>query len=99
MVWCLNSKLDSLDSLLCRELSEPDFYGNLVCALRRIVGSGGFSAQYVEIISHYREVGYNIDVLRRAACLVVDPVAFGDFAFLFGCGLVGRASGSMMVLT
>ena len=31
-----------LESLLRQGLSEPDFYGGLVCGLGRIVGSGGF---------------------------------------------------------
>ena len=88
-----------LKSLLRQGLSEPDFYGDLVCGLGRIVGSNGFSAQFIKIISHYKKIGYGIGVLQRAACLVVGPVAVGGFAFLFGCTPVGRTSGSVMVPT
>ena len=41
--------------------------------------------------------GYGINVLQQTACLVVGPVAVGDFAFLFGCTPVGRTSGSVVV--
>ena len=43
-----------LESLLRQGLSEPDFYGGLVCGLKKIVGSGGFSARFIGIISHCR---------------------------------------------
>ena len=40
-----------LESLLRQGLSEPDFCGDLVCGLKKIVGSNGFSARFV---SHYK---------------------------------------------
>ena len=88
-----------LRSLLRQGLSEPDFYGDLVCGLGKIVGSDNFSAQFVGIISHYKKIGYNINVLQQTACLVVNPITVGNFAFLFNCTLVGRTSDSMMVPT
>ena len=66
-----------LKSLLPLELLEPWFYGGLVCRLRRIVGSGGFSAQLIKIISHYKNIGYNINVLQQTACLVVSLINHG----------------------
>ena len=56
---------------LCQGLSEPDFYGDLVYKLKKIVGSNNFSAQFIKIISHYKKIGYNINVLQQTACLVV----------------------------
>ena len=88
-----------LKSLLRQGLSEPDFYGDLVYKLKKIVGSGGFSARFIRVVSHCGGVGYNVDVLRRAACLVVNPITVGNFAFLFNCTPVGRTSDSMMVPT
>ena len=44
---------------------EPDFYGDLVYKLKKIVGSKKFSAQFIKIISHYKKIGYNINVLHR----------------------------------
>ena len=47
-----------LKSLLRQGLSEPEFYGDLVYKLKKIVDS----AQFIKIISHYKKVGYNINV-------------------------------------
>ena len=80
-------------------LSEPDFYGDLVYKLKKIVGSNNFSAQFIKIISHYKKIGYNINVLQQTACLVVNPITVGNFAFLFNCTPVGRTSDSMTVPT
>ena len=88
-----------LKSLLRQGLSEPDFYGDLVYKLKKIVGSNNFSAQFIKIISHYKKIGYNINVLQQTAYLVVNPITVGNFAFLFNCTPVGRTSDSMMVPT
>ena len=72
-------------SLLCHGLSEPEFYGDLVYKLKKIVGSNYFSAQFIKISSHYKKIGYNINVLQQTACLVVNPFTIGNFAFLFNC--------------
>ena len=88
-----------LRSLLRQGLLESDFYGDLVYKLKKIVGSNNFSAQFIKIISHYKKIGYNINVLQQTACLVVNPITFGNFAFLFNCTLVGQTSDSMMVPT
>ena len=88
-----------LKSLLRHGLSEPDFYGDLVYKLKKIVGSNNFSAQFIKIISHYEKMGYNINVLQQTACLVNNPITVGNFTFLFNCTLVGRTSDSMMLQT
>ena len=86
-----------LGSLLCRGLSEPGFYGDL--GLKKIVGSNSFSGRFIGMVSHYKKIGYNIHVLQRTACLVVNQITVGNFAFLFNCTPVGRTSDSMMVPT
>ena len=88
-----------LKSLLRQGLSEPTFYVDLVYKLKKIVGSNNFSAQFIKIISHYKKIGYNINVLQQTACLVVNPITVGNLAFLFNCTPVGRTSDSMMVPT
>ena len=85
-----------LKSLLRQGLSEPEFYGDLLYKLKKIVGSDNFSAQFIKRISHHENIGYNINVLQQIACLVVNPITVGNFAFLFNCTLVGRTSDSMM---
>ena len=88
-----------LKSLMCQGLLEPDLYGDLVYKLKKIVHSNNFSAQLIKIISSYKNIGYNINVLQPTACLVVNPITVGNFAFLYNCMPVGRRSGSMTVPT
>ena len=79
-----------LKSLLRQGLSEPDFYGDLVYRLKKIVGSYNFSVQqFIKIISHYEKIGYNINVLQQTACLVVNPITVSNFASFFNCMPVG----------
>ena len=56
--------LKSVKSLLHQGLSEPEFYCDLVYKLRKIVGSNNFSAQFIEIISHYKKISYNSNRLH-----------------------------------
>ena len=45
------------------------------------------SVQFKKIIIRYKRIGYNMNVMRQTACLVVN-----NFADLFICMPVGRAS-------
>ena len=80
-------------------ISEPEFYGDLVYKLKKIVGSNNYSVQFIEIISHYDKIGYNINVLQQTVCLEVNPITVGNFAFLFNYTLVVQTSDSMTVPT
>ena len=51
-----------------------------------------FPYHFKKIIVRYKTIGYNIDVLRQTACLVVNPIKVNNFAYLFDCTTVGRAS-------
>ena len=53
--------------------------------LKKIVDSNNFPAQFIKIISHYKKIGFNINVLQQTACLVFNPITVGNFAFLFNC--------------
>ena len=67
--------------------------------LRNIFGKYDFSYHYKKIIVRYKNIGYNIDVLRQTTCLVVNPIKVNNFAYLFDCTTVGRASDLMTVLS
>ena len=51
-----------------------------------------FPYHFKKIIVRYKKIGYNIDVLRQTACLVVNPIKVNSFAYLFNCTTVGWAS-------
>ena len=80
-----------LKTLLLHGLSEPEFYGDLVYKFSKITGRNDFPYHF-KIIVRYNKIGYNIDVLRQTACLVVNPTKVNSFADLFNCTTVGRTS-------
>ena len=81
-----------LKRLLLEGLSEPEIYGDLVYKFRKIIGKNDFPYHFKKIIVRYKKIGFNIDVLRQTACLVVNPIKVNSFAYLFNCTTVGRAS-------
>ena len=60
-----------LKTLLNEGLSEPEFYGDLVYKFKKLTGSSDFSFQFRKIITRYRRIGYNLNVMRQSACLVL----------------------------
>ena len=82
-----------LKTLFLQGVSEQlEFYGDLVYTFRKIIGKNGFPYHFIKIIVCYKKIGYNIDVLRQTACLVVIPIKANSFAYLFNCTAVSRAS-------
>ena len=77
-------------TLLQQGISEPIFYGDLVYEFKRIVGKPNFSDQSKKIIKRYIKVGYNLDVMRQSACLVLNPTTVYSYGFLFNCTTVGQ---------
>ena len=65
-----------------------------VYKFRKIVAEAEFSDQL-----RYKRIGYNVDVMRHSACLVVNPITVNNFAVLFNCMPLGRGSDSMIVPT
>ena len=88
-----------LKTLLQQGISESIFYGDLVYKFKRIVGKPNFSDQFKKIVKRYIRVGYNLDVMRQSACLVLNPITVNSYGFLFNCTTVGQASDSMTALT
>ena len=80
-----------LESLLKQGPSEPKFYGDLKHKFKTIVGRNNFSDQFRKISIRYKRIGYN-----KNACLVVNPITVINFADLFNCMPVGRASDSKL---
>ena len=78
---------------------QPIFYGDLVYKFKRIVGKPNFSDQFKKIVKRYIRVGYNLDIMRQSACLVLNPITVYSYGFLFNCTTVGQASDSMTALT
>ena len=81
-----------LKTLLLQGLAEPEFYGDLVYKFIKIIGKNDFPYHFKKIIVRYKKNGYNINVMRQTACLVVNSIKVNSFAYLFNCTTVGRTS-------
>ena len=53
-----------------------------------IIGKNDFPYHFKKTSVRYKTIGYNIDVLRQTACLIVNPIKVK----YFDCTTVGRAS-------
>ena len=51
-----------------------------------------FSDQFRKIIMRYKRIGYNLNVMRQSACLVINPITVDGYAAPFNCTPVDRAS-------
>ena len=67
--------------------------------LKKLKGNNDFSFQFRKIITRYKRIGYNLNVMRQSACLVFNPIMVDNYAAFFNCTPVGRASDSMMAPT
>ena len=70
---------------LLNSIAHPNFYGDLIYKLRKIVNSTYFPMSFTKIIKSYIKRGYRQDILPSTSCLVIDPFTVGHYAFLFGC--------------
>ena len=48
-------------------ISNPEFYGDLVYRLKKIIGNPNFS----DLFKRFGRKGYNLDIMRQTACLVL----------------------------
>ena len=97
MKWFLNSILDKKHFYI-KAYRNRNFmvteYINL-----KIIGGADFSDLFRNITICYKRIGYNINIMRQSACVVFNPITVNNFASLFNCTSVGRASESMMAPT
>ena len=58
-----------LKTLLREGLSEPEFYGDFVYKFKKLIGRNDFSFHFRKIITRYRRIGYNLNVMRHFVML------------------------------
>ena len=85
----------SLKTLLHQDISETEFYGDLVYRFRQIVGKSNFSEQFRKLFNRYKRIGYSLDIMRQTAYLVVNPIIVDGYTSLFNFTTAVRASDSM----
>ena len=62
----------SLKTRLQEDISEPEFYGDLVYRFRKIVEKSNYSEQFRKLINRYKRTSYSLDIIQQTACLVVN---------------------------
>ena len=63
------------------------------------MGRTDYSDQFRKQIIRRKRIGYDLNVMRQSACLVIIPITVDNFAALFNCTPVDRESDSMMAPT
>ena len=63
------------------------------------MGRTDFSDQFRKIMIRHMAIGYDLNVKRQSARLIINPITVDDFAALFNYTPVDRASDSMMAPT
>ena len=56
------------------------------------IGKNDFPYHFKTIVVCYKKIGYNINVMRQTACLVVNQIKVNSFAYLFNCTTVGQTT-------
>ena len=80
----------NLKTLLRHGISHPEFYGDVIYKLRKILGHEHFQTLFPKRIKRFSKRGYDPIILQRTACLVVNPFTVGNHAYLFGCAMTGQ---------
>ena len=85
----------SLQKLMQQGFCNPEFYGDLVYKFKKIIGKPNFSNLFKRIVNRFKRAGYSLDIMRKTACLVFNPIMVEGYAALFSCTAVVQASDSM----
>ena len=86
----------ALKSLLHQGLSEPESYVEIVYKFKKIMRMTDFSDQFRKFIIRHKRICYELNVMRQIACLVINLITVDNFAALFNCTPVKRASDSIV---
>ena len=76
-------------------ICNPEFYGDLVYKLKKMIENPNFSDLFKRIVNRFKRVGYTLNIMRQTACLVFIPIMAECYAALFSCTAVVQASDLM----
>ena len=71
-------------------MSEHEFYGNYVKHSERFLAKLILSYRFEKIVTHYKNIGYNMDIQWRITCMAVNRIMIKNFASFFSCRIVRR---------
>ena len=64
-------------------ICNPEFYGDLVYKFKKVIGNPNFSDLFKRIVNRFKRTGYNLDIMRQTACLLLNPIMVEGYAALF----------------
>ena len=76
-------------------ICNPEFYGDLVYKIKKIIGNPNFSYLFKRIVDRFKRAGYTLDIIRQTARLVFNPIMVEGYAALLSCTAMVQASDSM----
>ena len=65
-------------------ISHPEFYGDVIYKLRKLLGHVHFEILFNKRIKTVIKKDYDTVILQRTSHLVIDPSPVNSLAFLFG---------------
>ena len=60
----------SLEKLMQKGISNPEFYEDLVYRFKKIIGNPHFSDLFKRIVNRFKRAGCTLDIMRQTTCLV-----------------------------
>ena len=79
----VNKYNTTLKHCLTHGISHPLFYGDVIYTVRKLIASSHFSVLFPKRIKKFSFRGYDLNILYRTACLVVDIRRVNHFADSF----------------
>ena len=80
----------NLKTLLRQGVSHPEFYGDVIYKLRKVIGHIHFNTIFVKRIKRFIKRGYDPLILQRTARMVVSPSTIDNHAILFDCTMTKK---------
>ena len=77
----------NLKSFLRHGISHPEFYGDVIYKLRKIIGHVHFENLFRKHINKFLKRDYDPLILQRTSRLVVKPSTIDNYAFFFDCAM------------
>ena len=80
----------NLKSFLRQGISHPEFCGDVIYKLRKMLGHVHFENLFNKRIKSFIKKDYDPVILQRTSSLVINPSTVNRHAFLFGCAVTDR---------
>ena len=74
-----------------KDISSPEFYGDLVYKFRKIKGNRNSFDLFIRIFNRFGRTGYTLNIMRPTPRLNFNPIVVEGYATLFICTVLIQA--------